>query len=228
MSKKQLNNLIFVVQGKGGVGKSLLSFYLAQYFHKAYNNVHAFDVDAEQNTLANKLVGTNINVETVDIVDPETEDIDKSKFLNLADQLIAKAEKNVIVDVGTSISKSFVVFLKTLNVLDILKEYFNIKLFTIVTADAETHNYVNNLYSLNAEIIMFKNEYFSKFDFVTDHVFFKPNDFIKKAVEFAIKNGIMYNKVNNEKRLQILEKVGVNSMYYHYFDQFDTIFQAGE
>jgi hypothetical protein len=228
MSKKQVNNLIFVVQGKGGVGKSLLSFYLTQYFQKAYNNVYAFDVDAEQNTLANKLVGTNINVETVDIVDPESEDIDKSKFLNLADHLIVKAEKNVIVDVGTSISKSFVVFLKTLNVLDILKKYFNIKIFTIVTADAETHDYVNNLYSLNTEIIMFKNEYFGKFNFATDYVFFKPNDFIKKAVEFAIKNGITYDKINSTNSLQILEKVGVKQAFEHYFSQFEKIFQKGD
>ncbi|MCB4204537.1 hypothetical protein LF845_06140 [Deferribacterales bacterium Es71-Z0220] len=224
MSKKF--NLNLVMQGKGGVGKSLISNMLMQYYmYKRKVDVIGFDVDAEQNTLSEWF---NNKVITVDIVNPELDDIDKDKFYDFVELVTKNNNKNIAVDVGTSISKSFLAFLKELNVLTILNDLFNINVFSIVTADENTVKYLKNIFAFNQPAHVFKNEYFGEVNYDTEYTFFKLHDLNKRPVKKVLENKIHYTDINNTKNLHVIEKAYASYMYKHYFDQFDKIFQAGE
>ena len=46
-----MNTIHFVLQGKGGVGKSLISSIIAQYFQGVYDNTECIDTDPVNATL---------------------------------------------------------------------------------------------------------------------------------------------------------------------------------
>src|SRR5450432_4508012 len=63
-TKPKSNQVHFILQGKGGVGKSLISAILAQYFRGRKVTPHCFDTDPVNATFAQyqALVAEHINV----------------------------------------------------------------------------------------------------------------------------------------------------------------------
>ena len=65
--KPRSNQVHFVLQGKGGLGKSLVSAILGQYFHARKATLHCFDTDPVNATFAQyeALAAEHINVYVV-------------------------------------------------------------------------------------------------------------------------------------------------------------------
>ncbi|MGA1861864.1 hypothetical protein OWM07_03165 [Deferribacter thermophilus] len=219
---KSKKNFSLILQGKGGVGKSLLAAMLTQYFTTHQKDVVLpYDVDAEQNTLA-KWVKDAV---TVDVLNAEIEDIDKEKFYDFFEQIMQEQGKNIVIDVGTSISKSFLTFLKELQVLKYLTDIYNVHVFTIVTSDDDTVMYLNNLWELNQPVYVFKNEYFGKVNYETDFNFYPIHDLNKRIVRKVTELKIPYENINKDKRLMVLEKQYASQFYLHFWRHFRKIFK---
>jgi len=93
-----VGNIHFILQGKGGVGKSLVANLLFQYLRKRSIDVIGIDTDPVNSTLAGY---KELSVSAINIMDGA--DIDHCKFdelMNIA--LDCPAESHVIIDNGAS------------------------------------------------------------------------------------------------------------------------------
>ena len=97
VSPVKKSSVHFILQGKGGVGKSLISSFLAQYFTiDQSNNVFCFDTDPVNQTLASYKA---LKVENIKIMDGSK--INERNFDKLMEKLITE-EGTFIVDNGAS------------------------------------------------------------------------------------------------------------------------------
>lgn len=71
------NSIHFIMQSKGGVGKSVVSSLMAQYLKDKVNNLSIIDIDQNNKTLASY---KNLNVKQIDIIKDDENIVDQSKF----------------------------------------------------------------------------------------------------------------------------------------------------
>lgn len=108
----------FILQGKGGVGKSMIASMLYQCLNHNEKKVLAFDTDPINSTLAGY---QEFNVQEIDIM--KNGDIDPRQFDTLFDGLMtAPEDSHVIVDNGASSFVSLGAYLQQNDVLPTLAE----------------------------------------------------------------------------------------------------------
>lgn len=95
-TSKDNTSVHFTLQGKGGVGKSLLSAYLAQYFGNVGATVKCIDTDPVNHSLANY---TALKVERLELMDGTK--LNERKFDSLMERLLSESGTFVI-DNGAS------------------------------------------------------------------------------------------------------------------------------
>jgi len=110
------NAVHFTLQGKGGVGKSLVSALLAQYFQNVVGDVKCIDTDPVNQTLVNyKALGA----QHVALMDGSK--IDERKFDGLMERLLTE-EGVFVVDNGASSFVPLSNYLIENNAIDMLRE----------------------------------------------------------------------------------------------------------
>lgn len=108
----------FIVQGKGGVGKSLIAAILAQYFiAQSGAMTHFFDTDPINQTFSRYKA---LNVTTLNIVGTNNA-IDHSKFDALIEDIINQ-DGIAIVDNGSTTFLPLMQYIKENSVLELLNE----------------------------------------------------------------------------------------------------------
>jgi len=113
-----MGTLNFLMQGKGGVGKSFVAYILFQYFQKKGLAVQGFDIDPVNKTFAGY---KEFGVTPVDIMTDD--DIDRYLFDRLISLLCElPGETHAVVDNGASNFVSFCAYAKDENVFGILRE----------------------------------------------------------------------------------------------------------
>ena len=116
----------FILQSKGGVGKSYIACLLLQYLKD--KNKNAIGIDLDPNTPALSKF-KELRVERIDLVSDrslKTENIDESKYLQLADIFEKNRNKidvNYVIDCGASGYFNTVSFLQQEGVVDYLKGF---------------------------------------------------------------------------------------------------------
>lgn len=93
-----MSNIHLVMQGKGGVGKSLLAFYLAQYVREKTGKCLAFDTDPLNPTLSRT---TALEVKLLRILADDHTTILKNAF-DLMIEACAEMDSDVVIDIGAS------------------------------------------------------------------------------------------------------------------------------
>lgn len=108
----------FILQGKGGVGKSMIASLLYQACHRDNKQVIAFDTDPVNRTFARYKEFTVTEIEIM-----KGGDIDPRKFDTLFEALIASpVDSHVIVDNGASSFVALGAYLEQNDVLPALEE----------------------------------------------------------------------------------------------------------
>ena len=108
----------FVLQGKGGVGKSFISSMLAQYLMKKHGeHVKCYDTDPVNQTFSQYKA---LNVETVNIL-TEHQTIDSSKFDSLIESII-NYDGISIIDNGAATFVPLMQYLAENDVINLLLE----------------------------------------------------------------------------------------------------------
>lgn len=109
----------FVLQGKGGVGKSFTACLLAQYLRdRADAAVYCFDTDPNNHTLANYAA---LSPQIIELLDETTQTIDTSHFDGLMDSLI-DTDGYGVVDNGTATFGPLMAYIAENDVADILAD----------------------------------------------------------------------------------------------------------
>ena len=92
------NTAHFIMQSKGGAGKSVCSAILAQYLNeKTDGNLSLIDTDPSNKTLGSY---SALNVQMIDVIDKINKVVDQSKFDGFMNEFI-EHNKTMLVDTGS-------------------------------------------------------------------------------------------------------------------------------
>jgi hypothetical protein len=107
----------FVLQGKGGVGKSFVAFLLAQYIRDQNKLAGCFDIDQENATFAQY---GSLGVQKVKVMD-DSRIIDQRQFDGLLSEIVEKgADGDFIVDSGANTFSPLLAYLLENHILSLL------------------------------------------------------------------------------------------------------------
>lgn len=208
------NTVHFILQGKGGIGKSLVATLLAQYFQKEENvKLVCFDTDQENDTFARyKALGaTHLKVYDSNNI------IDARKFDELIEAL-AVQEGTFVIDTGANTFSNLLAYLIEGDYFNLLKEHGKtVYVHTIVGGGdtlVDTANGFNSIVkSVDAKIILWLNEHFGALEvdgkkFTDTKVFKEHQDKLHGVVMLQNRNPATYGvdlKLINVHRLTIAE-----------------------
>lgn len=154
--------LNFILQGKGGVGKSLVAFLLFQYHQEQKNNVLGFDTDPVNASFCSFPAFKAKHVELL-----ENGEIKPTAFDGFIETLLSIPEETqVIIDNGASTFLPLCWYLNETNVVDILVEQGHEVLFhTIIAGGQGLLDTMNGLETLiinfpKVPVVVWQNEYF--------------------------------------------------------------------
>lgn len=157
-------NVHFVVQSKGGIGKSVVSNYLAQYL-KDRENIICFDIDP-----SNKTFASYKNLKVIPFGIMSGDDVNKGKFDDLLEIIfLDKENDSCIIDSGSSSFISMTSYINKEHVFEALKEY-KIEPYVhsiIIGGDSypeteEGLSWLAERYGNQAKFIVWKNEFWGK------------------------------------------------------------------
>lgn len=154
----------FVLQGKGGVGKSLIASLLAQHYKARGLTPLAIDTDPVNQTFTGyKAFG----VQTIDIMDGD--DINPRAFDQLMESLLAAGENDVqaaVVDNGASTFVPLCSYMLQNGVIALLTEAKHpIRIHTVITGGQALQDTTQGFLSLaknipDVPLVVWLNEYF--------------------------------------------------------------------
>ena len=153
-----------VLQGKGGVGKSMISVLLFQSLLQLELKVHGIDTDPVNATLASF---EELPVTRLDIL--RDENIDVRKFDALIETIFSMPEdSHVIIDNGASAFVAFGSYLKENEVIQLLHDHgHHVYLHTVITGGQSIRDTTQGLKVLatsfpNVPLIVWLNPYFGE------------------------------------------------------------------
>lgn len=159
----------FILQGKGGVGKSMIAAFLYQAAAGLGKSVEAFDTDPVNATLA----GYNgFAVTRIDVLD-DSGAVEPRKFDELVERLAYSQCDHVIVDNGASSFVELGNYIRSGDILTMLQEGgdgwsgHRVLLHTVVTGGQAFQDTANGLAQLSQSfpeqsIVLWVNPYFGK------------------------------------------------------------------
>lgn len=157
-----MGTIHFVLQGKGGVGKSLVASLLFQYLHQQGVPVSGVDTDPINSTFSGykELVIQSLNI-------MEGDDIDQRRFDTLMEIILQQPEDgHVVIDNGAATFLPLCSYLKDNNALDLLcDEGHEILLHTVITGGQAVVDTATGLKTLatafpTAPLVVWLNRYF--------------------------------------------------------------------
>jgi len=231
--------ITFILQNKGGIGKSHISWLLANYLMKT-NDLKVYDNDSETPRM---ITYECLNAEHIQLfkldnngyVKPESLNLEK---LNILSQALESGDnENILVDCGSPSFQPTLSFFQA----DIMQLYIDTGVkFRIVipigkepvtqTAPAEILAAFGDL----AEYILIENEFFGEFDF-DDKIFKKegvkyakmkmePLQSLQlKAVDLAKENNLLLDEAITSPLFNIPHKGRLNQVKYNFESVIDNI-----
>lgn len=149
----------FVLQGKGGVGKSFIASLLAQFIAQNEPEVHFYDTDPVNTTFSKY---KKLNVEVVNIL-TDHQSIDASRFDGLIEQIIEK-DGVAVIDNGAATFIPLMQYLRENGVVELLKESgVNVYIHVPVTSGQASMDTLVGLYTvlkdLKTSVMVWLNNY---------------------------------------------------------------------
>jgi len=156
------NTLHFILQGKGGCGKSFIAAMLAQYFQSKDATLRAFDTDQENTTFAQYKA---LDVKHVPVMNA-SRTIDAKRFDALIEAL-ATEEGTFVIDNGANTFSPLLAYLVENDALPFLREHGKtVYIHTVISGGdtlLDTANGFNSIaQGVDAPIVLWLNEHFGE------------------------------------------------------------------
>lgn len=153
----------FILQGKGGVGKSLISALMMQYQQDRNRQIIAVDTDPVNASFAAYQAFSTHRIELLD----EHQNLKPAKFDDLMELIFANTEADFIIDNGASSFLPLSSYLVENQVMPMLKEMgHRVIVHTIITggqAMMDTlHGFSALAQHMDVSIVVWRNEYFGE------------------------------------------------------------------
>ncbi|EMS8171096.1 MULTISPECIES: conjugal transfer protein TraL [Gammaproteobacteria] len=164
-SASMKNTVHFILQGKGGIGKSFISALLAQYIKTAHGSVSAFDIDQVNATLA---AYDALKVTHIPVMKPDN-NLDQRKFDNLV-VAILETEEPCVIDSGANTFLPLLQYMVENDVFEMLKESGKrVYIHSIIGGGDNLRDTANGFHSIikgisNTPVVLWLNEHFGTTD----------------------------------------------------------------
>ena len=182
----------FVLQGKGGVGKSFISTILAQYFYSntlSKQDIRCFDTDPVNNTFSRFEL---LNVQHIPLLAHGQSKIDERKFDPIMEDILTSEEGTFVIDNGASTFIPMCNYIMENDLMTVLKDN-NVEVFvhTIITGGQALKDTLEGLDSIfkqvsDENVYVWLNPFFGEIDIngkaFTETKFYKDNQSKIKAV----------------------------------------------
>ncbi len=155
------NTIHFVLQAKGGIGKSFVSTLLAQHIINETGTVSCFDTDQENTTFEHYKA---LSVQHV-VVTGQSRLIDPKKFDSLMETLLTEAG-NFVIDTGANTFSNLLAYIVENEVFALLRQARKaVYVHTIVGGGDTLADTANGFYAIaqkvsGARIVLWFNEHF--------------------------------------------------------------------
>lgn len=176
------NTVHFVLQAKGGIGKSFVSALLAQHVLKLTGAVKCFDTDQENTTFAHY---AGLAVRHLTLVN-ESRLIDPKKFDVLVETLLTE-DGNFVVDTGANTFSNLLAYMVENEVFSMLRDAGKTTyVHTIVGGGDTLADTVNGFYAIaqkvsGAPIVLWCNEHFGELKTAEGKAFFDTHAYKASA-----------------------------------------------
>lgn len=238
----KLNDTIhFVMNSKGGVGKSVVSAILAQFLlEKQKGKVMLVDTDPSNKTLASYKA---LKVDAVNVMKDDAELIDQSKFDGFLQKFL-EGDKTCLVDTGSGEFLPLQDYLEENKVVDVISEMGK-QLFIHVPvnygqAEAETMKVLLKLTGNYPEvpIVVWENEYFGKPNrrFVETPLYEaseniagvvviarKNDDTDVKDFSSMLKQALTFDEVAKSDKFSLFQKLRLKRAKEEIFEQLEAV-----
>ena len=157
------NTVHFVLQGKGGIGKSFVSTLLAQHVLNETGAVRCFDTDQENTTFAHY---TALGVRHVPVTDP-SRTINPKRFDTMMETLLTE-DGNFVIDTGANTFSNLLAYMVENDVFAMLRAASRITyIHTIVGGGDTLADTANGFYAIaqqvtGTRIVLWLNEHFGE------------------------------------------------------------------
>jgi uncharacterized protein YegP (UPF0339 family) len=231
-----------MLQGKGGVGKSLASSILAQFLISKGNDVFCADTDPVNDTFSRY---TAFPVESVRIMDAMN-NIDTRQFDGLIEKLIAY-DGQAVVDNGASTFVPLTSYLVDSFILKTLEDMGKrVVLHTVITGGQALQDTLTGLNSLlkaqTSPIVVWENEYFGKVvkngkTFLESELYKQNKDRILGVVkidkrsadtygrdmEMLASNMLTFEQAQTSDLFTLIPRIRLSHVQKALFEQLDTL-----
>ena len=157
-----MRTIHLILQGKGGVGKSLVASILCQYLMEKGREVQAFDTDPVNQTLSGY---QTLPVQELKLL--RGDDIDRRKFDQLIEDILT-APGDVVVDNGAATFVPLSAYLKENQTVDFLSDAgLRMLIHTVITGGQAMKDTADGLVSLaghfpTVPLVVWLNRYFGE------------------------------------------------------------------
>lgn len=241
--KKTLN---IILQGKGGVGKSLIAKILAEYFLERGIPSENVDTDPVNKTFAKV---RSLNVVPIELIKNQV--VSQQMFDEMIDLIIKNKDNNFVIDNGSSCFLPLIKYINDNDFLELLEEQeINLVIHTVLAGGANEDDclgglctlqkIINNTNVKNKNLIsLWINKFFGKFkslsedntplfdvNFVND-VFVldtSDNDAFINDLSYINDNRLTHLEILNDPNVTFMSKRRIDSYYKNIFVQLDKFY----
>lgn len=192
--KKQVRRVDFILQGKGGVGKSLIACLLAQYLKSQSSDVKCLDTDPVNQTFSNY---KELGAEYIPILVGSK--IDERQFDGMMEQILTAESGSFVIDNGASTFIPLTSYMAENSVVQVLEEAgYEVYFHTVVTGGQAIIDTMSGFKALaemtnSKNIIVWLNEYFGSVEY-NGKTFIEMKAF--KEMEDCVRGIVVLHKRN--------------------------------
>jgi len=235
------NSVHFVLQGKGGIGKTLVSSVIAQYINTRFpDTLKCYDTDQENATLA---AYKALNVTAVDVMN-EDRTINRKMFDKMMLEILQE-NKNVVIDNGANTFSPLMSYLMENSFINLLQESGKkVYIHTIIGGGDNLKDTTSGFVSLAKQttcpMVIWLNENASwgnTENFVQSDVFVKNADNVAGIVLLQGRNSdtfgddikrmqkkrLTLDEVKQSEEFNVLERSRLNSVITDLFAKLDLV-----
>jgi len=235
------NSVHFVLQGKGGIGKTLISTFIAQYINdRNPGTLKTFDTDQENATLA---AYKGLNVTPIDVMN-EDRTINRKMFDKMMLDILA-TDENVVIDNGANTFSPLMSYLMENQFIDLLQDSGkDVYIHSIIGGGDNLKDTVSGFSSLakqtSCPMIVWLNENASwggTDNFIDSDVFVKNSENVRGIVLLQGRNSdtfgddikrmqkarLTLNEIMENPDFNVLERSRLNSVFRDVYKKLDAV-----
>lgn len=235
----------FVMQSKGGVGKSVVASMLSQYLLETLNEqeVHTIDLDPNNKTLSSYKA---LKTEQINIIKDDENTIDQSKFDGFLQKFLI-GNKTYVVDTGSGEYLELNNYLSLMSITDLISQFDKTMCIHVPVvygqAESDTKWCLAKLAQTypDAKIIIWENEFFTKatsdikkldafnvFDNIIGVVSMPKlnTDTFEKDFKDMIRAGRTFNEVQGGVEFGLFSKTRLKRIKENLYSNLDDVFDS--